>query len=108
MSTNRILHVTILATLLCSLLIQIVSWLLSRALTVPIKRLSQGMKQVEKENYKCLLPGEGKDELGMLTRSYNQMVQRIRTLIEDVYLAKIKEKEAKYLALQTQINPHML
>lgn len=108
MSTNRILHVTLLATLLCALMIQIVSWLLSRALTVPIKRLQKGMKQVEEENYKCLIPGEGKDELGMLTRSYNQMVQRIRTLIEDVYIAKIKEKEAKYLALQTQINPHML
>lgn len=108
MSTNRILHVTVLATLLCALLIQFVSWRLSRALTVPIIRLQKGMKQVEEENYNCLLPGEGKDELGMLTGSYNQMVRRIRTLIEDVYLAKIKEKEAKYLALQAQINPHML
>lgn len=108
MSTNRILHVTVLATLLCSLLIQIASWLLSRALTIPIKRLQEGMKQVEEENYKDLLPGEGKDELGMLTGSYNQMVRQIRTLIEDVYLAKIKEKDAKYMALQAQINPHML
>lgn len=41
MSTNRILHVTLLATLLCALMIQIVSWLLSRALTVPIKRLDR-------------------------------------------------------------------
>jgi two-component system sensor histidine kinase YesM len=36
------------------------------------------------------------------------MIRRINSLIEEVYLAQIKEKEAELLALQQQINPHFL
>ena len=36
------------------------------------------------------------------------MVTKIKNLIEEVYVGEIKQKNAKLLALQTQINPHML
>ncbi|MBP1990817.1 sensor histidine kinase [Paenibacillus eucommiae] len=51
-------------------------------------------------------------ELGM---AFNNMAQRIRNLIETVYLSNLKEKElehekkeAELIALQAQINPHFL
>ena len=36
------------------------------------------------------------------------MMKRIRTLINEVYLGKITQKEAELKALQAQINPHFL
>lgn len=59
-------------------------------------------------NYQVMLTEEGKDEIGSLIASYNHMISKIKVLIEDVYLAEIAQRNAQYLALQTQINPHML
>lgn len=50
----------------------------------------------------------GGDEIGSLVHSYNKMIITIRTLIEDVYIGEIKQRQAKFIALQNQINPHML
>lgn len=66
------------------------------------------MKQVEEGEYKVLPEQKSNDEIGSLVTSYNHMVTKIKTLIEEVYVAEIKQKNAKFLALQTQINPHML
>jgi two-component system sensor histidine kinase YesM len=48
------------------------------------------------------------DEIGALVKSYNKMIFKIKELIEDVYMSGMKRKQAKFLALQFQINPHML
>ncbi len=108
MKIDKIHYLTVVLVGLCILLTVGVSWMLSRTLTWPLRNLQESMKQVEKGNYQVMLQGENESETGKLVRSYNHMVTRIRTLIENVYLAEIKEKNAKYLALQTQINPHML
>ncbi|WNS40780.1 histidine kinase [Paenibacillus sp. MMS20-IR301] len=82
---------------------------LSYRITKPIIALRRSMKQVENGHY---VPIESaritNDEIGSLVNSYNRMVGTIRTLIEDVYIAEIKHRKAKFLALQNQINPHML
>lgn len=108
MKIDKIHYLTVLLVLLCGILTAALSWLLSRTLTRPLRKLQESMRQVEEGNYQVMLRGESESETGRLIRSYNHMVTQIRTLIENVYLAEIKEKSAKYLALQTQINPHML
>ena len=105
---SRIGHVTAFAVLGCVAVVIVVSSLLSKNITMPLRKLQKRMKQVEEGEYKALLEKESNDEIGSLVTSYNHMVMKIKTLIEDVYVAEIKQKNAKYLALQTQINPHML
>ena len=51
---------------------------------------------------------DDRDEIGMLYRGFGSMMKRIRTLINEVYLGKITQKEAELKALQAQINPHFL
>ena len=51
---------------------------------------------------------DDRDEIGMLYRGFGSMMKRIRTLINEVYLSKITQKEAELKALQAQINPHFL
>lgn len=53
-------------------------------------------------------PVEYEDEIGRLQKTYNQMIQANRALIEDVYLARILKREAELKALQARINPHFL
>jgi two-component system sensor histidine kinase YesM len=105
---NKIGYATVFALLVCIVIVVIISSLFSRTITKPIRKMQQRMKQVEQGQYKVLLQKESNDEIGNLVTSYNHMVMKIKTLIEDVYIAEIKQKNAKFLALQTQINPHML
>lgn len=90
------------------LLLVILSVTLSHAITRPIKSLQQSMKAVESGRYQSINEHEAGAEIGSLIHSYNSMIGTIKSLIEDVYVGEIKEKNAKLLALQTQINPHML
>ena len=105
---DRINYITWMAVLICVSASLAASILFSRTITRPIKKLRVAMKSAEEGQYVTMkLPAYG-DEIGSLVRSYNRMISKIRALIEDVYIAEIKQKHARFLALQTQINPHML
>lgn len=93
---------------LCILLAGLVLCLLSKALSTPIRRLNEAMKQVQYQHLDIRLPIERGDEIGELTESFNYMMQRIDKLICRVYDEKIAQKTAEIEALQAQINPHFL
>lgn len=105
---NRVQYVTVLAVFVCILAVGMMSMILSKAITSPIRRLQKRMEEVEDGEYKLLSSDGANDEIGSLIASYNHMVTKIKTLIEEVYLGEIKQRNAKLLALRTQINPHML
>jgi len=105
---GRIKYVTFVAILLCILFITAISIIISYSITRPIKGLQKSMKLAETGQYAPIERNAANDEIGELIFSYNNMITKIRELIEDVYIAQIKQKNAKFLALQTQINPHML
>ncbi|MCM3784238.1 sensor histidine kinase [Neobacillus mesonae] len=48
------------------------------------------------------------DELGQISRSFNDMMDELNLYIERVYEAEIKQKETELVALQARINPHFL
>jgi two-component system sensor histidine kinase YesM len=81
---------------------------LNYTITKPIKSLRRSMKQAEAGQYMPIDRVQSHDEIGSLVISYNNMIITIGTLIEEVYMAEIKQRQAKFLALQNQINPHML
>lgn len=66
------------------------------------------MKNIEKNHFRSQIPLQSTDEVGELTVTFNMMVARIHNLIHSVYKAGMKEKEANFNALQSQINPHFL
>lgn len=84
------------------------SMLLSYQISKPINRLIRNMKHVENGRYLPISETGMNLELEALTRTYNLMIKKIKHLIEDIYLAQIKQNEARFLALQNQINPHWL
>lgn len=73
-----------------------------------IERLTHFMQEVQEGSMDMQMESDDRDEIGMLYRGFGSMMKRIRTLINEVYLSKITQKEAELKALQAQINPHFL
>ena len=73
-----------------------------------IERLTHFMQEVQDGSMDMQMESDDRDEIGMLYRGFGSMMKRIRTLINEVYLSKITQKEAELKALQAQINPHFI
>ena len=73
-----------------------------------IERLTHFMQEVQEGSMDMQMESDDRDEIGMIYRGFGSMMKRIRTLINEVYLSKITQKEAELKALQAQINPHFL
>ncbi|WP_159888342.1 cache domain-containing sensor histidine kinase [Paenibacillus puerhi] len=107
----------IILVLVCVALcfIVILAKYLSQAITSPMIRLAEYMKRVEKGDLSARVPIDRGDELGLLTRRFNHMLEQVQVLEEVVYLSEIREtrlqllnRESELKALQMQINPHFL
>lgn len=100
--------VTVILVVILILVIIAVSILFSGDMVRLIRKLQGSMKRLEEGNYDLIEESVGNDEIGSLVQSYNHMVVKMKSLIEEVYAAGIRQKNAQFLALRTQINPHFL
>ncbi|WP_143106730.1 sensor histidine kinase [Cohnella sp. OV330] len=82
--------------------------LLSSFLTAPLKKLLLSMRRFQNGQFDEKIEVKYGDEIGHLGRGYNSMVANIKTLVDDVYVLRLREQEAELKALQSQINPHFL
>lgn len=81
---------------------------LSKFVLHPLKELEASMEHIEENHFKQKLAEGGYEEIGGLAKEFNRMSKRLDELVNQVYLAKIREKEAQIRALQAYINPHFL
>lgn len=88
---------------------------INRSFSMRIGRLSDVFNKIEEERLIEIEETGGKDEIGELMGNYNRMVRRVNSLIQTIYIARMKEQEmlvarqnAELLALHSQINPHFL
>jgi two-component system sensor histidine kinase YesM len=63
---------------------------------------------VEKGDFDAKVKIEGKDEVNQLASTFNNMTDKIKKLINEVYINKIRQKELEMQMLQNQMNPHFL
>jgi len=80
---------------------------LSNDFIIPINRLVTGMKEIQKGTH-VDVEMDRDDELGFITKTFNEMSKEINHLITWIYREQITRKEAQLKALQSQINPHFL
>ena len=105
---SRITVVSLIAIGISVWMIIGLSVILSRTILRPITELQRKIERMGDGDYARVEAEITSDEIGMLIQHYNHMVEKIQALINDVYVAEIKQKDAKIMALRTQINPHML
>ena len=78
------------------------------AIVKPLDQLKDGMRRAQDHDFKLRLENDRTDEIGALTDSFNCMLDRINTLVNQVYQQELAQKNAEIEALQAQINPHFL
>jgi two-component system sensor histidine kinase YesM len=86
----------------------VISIVLTFMLTRPLRTLVRVMKEVQTGNLDVVFPVKRRDEIGLVGSAFNRMIDRVKSLIEDVYEAGQRKKEAELEALQSQINPHFI
>ncbi|MDQ6418728.1 sensor histidine kinase [Paenibacillus sp. LHD-117] len=66
------------------------------------------MRKVEQGELSPRIPDVKDDELGQISRSFNEMLDELSRYIDRVYKAEIREKRTEFAALQARVNPHFL
>ncbi len=84
-------------------------YFIARHITKPMARMHLASKELEQGNIGMTIEGNMPNtEFSYLLESFNRMSLELKTLFEDACSEKLARKEAKILALQSQINPHFL
>lgn len=105
MAISGVMILAVAITLIVTLL------LLNRILTgvvKPLKKLEKYMVQVNPDNMDQRMEIITDDEIGHLSMKFNQMMDRIRNLKEQVIKEQEDKRKYELQALQAQINPHFL
>jgi two-component system sensor histidine kinase YesM len=97
-----------LALIICSIFVVIVVALfLANLLTRPIKELQLSMR-LASEDLNTNVVVRTNDEIGQLGEAFNQMLARIRQLMEQGVQEQKKLRRTEMIALQEQIKPHFI
>ena len=105
MAISGVMILAVVITLIVTLL------LLNRILTgvvKPLKKLEKYMVQVNPDNMDQRMEILTDDEIGHLSMKFNQMMDRIRNLKEQVIEEQEDKRKYELQALQAQITPHFL
>lgn len=84
------------------------SLVLVRSIVKPISSLIQQMNRMKSGNLDVGIKEAGPLEMKVLGTSFNDMVTRIRELVNERELKEMQRNRAEIDALQSQINPHFL
>jgi len=90
------------------------SMFISYKISQPIKRLERQMKKVENGDFNISVEKninaeeKGEDEVRQLSRTFNMMVAKIKTLMNQIITEQEEKRKSELKALQAQINPHFL
>lgn len=82
--------------------------LVSRTIIGPIKRLAEAMGQVGLNNFELSVESKAKNEIGDVSRGFNQMVQDIRELFALSIEKEEQKRDYQIAMLKYQINPHFI
>jgi two-component system sensor histidine kinase YesM len=104
---NKVTWITLLLILGSILMIIGFAVFLARLLTRPIMELRQSMRLAE-EDLNTNVTVRSNDEIGQLGEAFNQMLARIRLLMEQSVQEQKKLRRTEMIALQEQIKPHFI
>ncbi len=83
-------------------------FVLSRWIISPFKEMVHVMKNVQRGDLERRFRIRGQDEIAQLGFTLNRMIAQLQELIDREYKAVLRQRDAEYKALQSQIQPHFL
>lgn len=85
-----------------------INYVFCKKIMSPLHLLSDKLKTVGEGNFDTKIDIKGSSEISNVGNSFNYMAEHINTLINENYLVRLNEQEARLIALEAQINPHFL
>lgn len=103
-----ILHNILIISIVVFILSVVFSILCTSTVTAPIQRLVDKMKSASAGKLDISVSYSSNDELAVLYNQFNLMMQKIQTLLNDIYEEQNAKQKMEAQLLQSQINPHFL
>jgi len=112
-SLDNIALLFIVFSLIAIVITLIISYLISKNVTLPIKQLSKDVNRIELSTLPNNVVDNGDrkqsiEEIKRLRQAFIDMNRKLNKTLEEVLESKNEEMNAKMLALQSQMNPHFL
>ncbi|MDC7287952.1 sensor histidine kinase [Blautia schinkii] len=93
---------------LCIVMAVIFILVLSEMITNPIKELTETADKISAGELSCRCVVDRKDEVGVLSKTFNTMLERIQMLLNQVKEEQKRKRETELALFQVQIKPHFL
>lgn len=94
--------------LICLFVSFVASYFLSYTISKPILKLVKIMRQIKSGNMQLRADLNEKGEIGMLGDGFNSLMDKINSLLEEIYNEQKLKRENEFKLLQSQIKPHFL
>lgn len=105
---SEIIRIILVTGIFCLIFAFICSYLFSYTITKPILKLVEIMKQIKLGNMDIRADFTSSDEIGMLSKGFNNLMDKIKSLMEEIYDQQKLRREYEFKLLQSQMNPHFL
>jgi methyl-accepting chemotaxis protein len=93
-SSKKVTGTIAIFSLLCLILTFAIAFVISKAISSPIKTMTKVMGQVEKGSLDVGVQAKGKDELSILAQSFNRMIENLRQIVNEVKISVDEANES--------------
>lgn len=106
--SEKILVGAIFISTSCFILAVFLSYFFAATILSPLRRLRKAMYQAQQGNLSISVNDTYSDEIGEVTQHFNNMLNEINHLMENIKHKENQKRRAELRAMQAQINPHFL
>ena len=107
--SNKLLVIWLFISIILGCIVSFFFWMwLNKYIFERLNLLARGMKTIENKDYSIQIPVTYDDEISLLTKDFNQMSSKLEEMINQVYLAQLRQKDSEIKSLRAYINPHFL
>lgn len=106
--TNSLKYYSLFIAMVTLIIAEILAIIFISSIVRPIAKLKLLMKETEEGNFDVYFKSKEDDEIGELGSAFNNMVIKIKNLIELVKIEGKKKRKAEISILHAQIKPHFI
>lgn len=106
--TNYIKYITLFLVIFLIIIGLFLSNFIARIISKPISDLTKKVKKIKDGELEEIFHSDSSNEVGILSNVMNELIARVKTLLVQVRAEQELKRNAQFLTLQAQINPHFL